>query len=93
MCGSCALGMALVAAGRASALVQPPQSPWDWAAGRLLVEEAGGQVLFFELKNGNVVTVESVTAVHYDQNKRSVGFVAGESTLVRQIMDCLQLET
>jgi myo-inositol-1(or 4)-monophosphatase len=44
--GSCALGLGLVAAGRIDALIQPPQSPWDYSAGKVLVEEAGGRFFF-----------------------------------------------
>ncbi|CAN5142407.1 inositol monophosphatase family protein [soil metagenome] len=42
--GSAALDLAWVAAGRVDAYIETIASPWDWAAGRLLVEEAGGRV-------------------------------------------------
>lgn len=42
--GSAALDLAWVAAGRIDAYVEFGLSPWDWAAGRLLVQEAGGVV-------------------------------------------------
>lgn len=42
--GAAALEMAYVAAGRVSAYAQFRLSAWDIAAGRLLVEEAGGRV-------------------------------------------------
>ncbi|MEK6887730.1 MAG: inositol monophosphatase family protein, partial [Candidatus Aenigmatarchaeota archaeon] len=50
--GSCALPLGLVACGKADALIEPLQSPWDWAAGKLLVEEAGGVLLFYEMDKG-----------------------------------------
>lgn len=40
--GSAALDLAWVAAGRLDGYWERGLQPWDWAAGRLLVEEAGG---------------------------------------------------
>jgi myo-inositol-1(or 4)-monophosphatase len=40
--GSCALGLAHVAAGRLDLYYHPSAFPWDYAAGWLLVQEAGG---------------------------------------------------
>jgi myo-inositol-1(or 4)-monophosphatase len=42
--GSAALDLAWCAAGRVDAYVEFGLAPWDWAAGSLLVREAGGQV-------------------------------------------------
>ncbi len=42
--GSAALDLAWTAAGRLDGYLEAGLSPWDWAAGRLLVTEAGGQV-------------------------------------------------
>lgn len=42
--GSAALDLAYVACGRLDAFVERGLKPWDFAAGILLVEEAGGQV-------------------------------------------------
>ncbi len=42
--GSAALDLAYVACGRLDAYVEFGLAPWDWAAGRLLVTEAGGTV-------------------------------------------------
>jgi myo-inositol-1(or 4)-monophosphatase len=50
--GSAALDLAYVAAGRAEAFWELTLSPWDMAAGIILVEEAGGKVTdFFGEKN------------------------------------------
>ncbi len=43
-CGSAALSLCYVAAGRLDGYLHLALSPWDVAAGALLVEEAGGQV-------------------------------------------------
>ena len=40
--GAAALDLAWVAAGRLDAYYERGVKPWDWAAGRLLVTEAGG---------------------------------------------------
>lgn len=42
--GSAALDLAWTAAGRVDAYVEHGLNPWDWAAGNLLVTEAGGAV-------------------------------------------------
>jgi myo-inositol-1(or 4)-monophosphatase len=42
--GSAALDLAWVAAGRVDGYTESFGEPWDWAAGRLMVEEAGGRV-------------------------------------------------
>src|ERR1035437_8455324 len=46
-CGSAALDLAYVAAGRLDAFWEFNLNPWDTAAGYLLVEEAGGQMTGF----------------------------------------------
>lgn len=43
-CGSAALDLAYVAAGRVDAYLEFGLFRWDWAAGKLLVTEAGGEV-------------------------------------------------
>jgi len=42
--GSAALDLAYVAAARVDAYCEAGGNPWDWAAGRLLVSEAGGRL-------------------------------------------------
>ena len=42
--GSAALDLSWLAAGRLDGYYERGLKPWDWAAGRLLVEEAGGAV-------------------------------------------------
>lgn len=59
--GTAAMDLAYVACGRTGGFFEPKLSPWDFAAGQLLVREAGGQVTDFagealELsKRGSVV--------------------------------------
>jgi myo-inositol-1(or 4)-monophosphatase len=42
--GSCCLSLAAIAEGRFDALICNGAGPWDWAAGQVIVEEAGGWV-------------------------------------------------
>lgn len=59
--GSAALDLAYVACGRTGGFFEPCLRPWDFAAGMLLVEEAGGKITNFAgeplnfLKKGSVV--------------------------------------
>jgi myo-inositol-1(or 4)-monophosphatase len=58
--GSAAMDLAWVAAGRFDGYVEHGLSPWDMAAGSLLVREAGGYVTDAEggkrmLETGNIV--------------------------------------
>jgi myo-inositol-1(or 4)-monophosphatase len=46
--GAAALDLAWLAAGRVDAFFERGLKHWDWAAGRLLVEEAGGAVAWLE---------------------------------------------
>ncbi|MBI2631597.1 hypothetical protein HYW75_01185 [Candidatus Pacearchaeota archaeon] len=87
--GSCALPLGLVASGRADVLIQPPQCPWDWVAGKLLVEEAGGSVLFYEMESKKIKFLDKLEPKHYHPEKRAVGFIAGNKKLVSDIMDLM----
>ena len=55
--GSAALDLAWVAAGRADGFWEFKLSPWDVAAGRLLVEEAGGKVTDFAGKRWSALEI------------------------------------
>ena len=46
--GSAAIDLSYVAAGRFDSFWEVSLNPWDYAAGRLLIEEAGGMVTNFE---------------------------------------------
>jgi myo-inositol-1(or 4)-monophosphatase len=46
--GAAALDLAMVAAGRIDGYYERGLRPWDWAAGRLAVTEAGGTVVELE---------------------------------------------
>ena len=87
--GSCALALGLVAAGKADALVQPLQPPWDYAAGRCIVEQAGGVFLFYEIQDNRIIPIEKLEPRHYNPKERAVGFVAGNRGIAEQIMDKL----
>lgn len=59
--GSCALTLGLVAEGRLDAYaIDYPLAEWDWEAGKLIVEEAGGR---FTL-DGDLLVASNGTAIH-----------------------------
>lgn len=60
--GAAALELAYVACGRLSGFAQYQLSPWDFAAGTLLVAEAGGQVSRFDGSPLSMQTASSVLA-------------------------------
>ncbi len=64
-CGSAAIDLSYVACGRADGFWEFGLSPWDIAAGSLIVEEAGGRVTDVELgsrhiETGNVLASNSL---------------------------------
>ena len=79
---TCALGLAYLATGKADALVQPVHSPWDWAAGYPLVEEAGGKFQFYHYRDGRVVAMNVPDVLSYDPVRRNTAFIAGAPALV-----------
>jgi len=83
MNGSCVLPLSLIAAGKIDALVQPVQSVWDYAAGKVLVEEAGGVIQFYEMDSkGNCIPIKKLELKHYNPDKKNVGFIAGNKIIV-----------
>jgi myo-inositol-1(or 4)-monophosphatase len=60
--GSAALDLAYVASGRFDGFWEPKLSPWDVAAGLLLVEEAGGRTSDFAGGTERLLTGEEVVA-------------------------------
>ena len=63
--GSAALDLAYVACGRFDGFWELKLSPWDVAAGAIIIEEAGGKITDFEGKNnyiwtGNVVASNAI---------------------------------
>lgn len=60
--GTAAMDLAYVACGRTGGFFEPRLSPWDFAAGQLLVREAGGMVTDFAGKTLNLSARGSVVA-------------------------------
>lgn len=73
--GSAALDLAYIAAGRFDAYWEAALSPWDMAAGIVLVREAGGFVS--DLKGGDTML-------------KSGGIIAGNDALYRKLGDLLK---
>ena len=62
MTGSAALEICFVAAGRADGFAEIRLHPWDFAAGKLIVEEAGGKTSTFAGKKLNFTESQSFAA-------------------------------
>ena len=63
-------------------------------AGKVLVEEAGGKIIFYEMsQNGRVydsiAPVKKLDPKHYNPDERTLGFVAANEKLAEQIMNML----
>lgn len=88
--GSCALGLASVAAGKVGAFVQPVQKSWDWFAGFPLVEEAGGKFQFYHYRDGSsIMLLDKPDDLAYISSNPDVGFIAGNPEMVRKLTDLL----
>jgi len=57
--GAAAFDLALLAAGRLDGYYERGLKPWDWAAGRLLVTEAGGTVVELEDEPAGLVAAST----------------------------------
>ena len=75
--GAAALDLCSVAAGRAGLYAELRTSLWDYAAGKLIVEEAGG-----------VCLAEDGSALPFTGEKSSV--LAGSRETVREYLECLR---
>lgn len=87
--GSCALGLAFVAAGRINAMIQPAQRPYDWGAGYPLVEEAGGEFRFYHYRDGNIVLLDGPDFLSYDPGGLRTAFMAGDPKMVDWLFELL----
>jgi myo-inositol-1(or 4)-monophosphatase len=64
MIGTAAIDLASVACGRAEALVNSSTHPWDIEAGKLLVQEAGGQTTILQRYQSKPLSIYSNTLLH-----------------------------
>lgn len=62
--GSAAIDLSYVAAGRLDGFFERGLNPWDFAAGAILVQEAGGYVTRLELDSTRPILVAGGPAVH-----------------------------
>lgn len=92
--GSCALGVATVVAGKAEAIVQPHQWPWDWATAATLVPVAGGKVIWYHYRSGQLVQLAEPDLPAYSRTNRTdrggLGFIAGCPDIVDWLWQRLQ---
>lgn len=75
--GSAALDLAYVACGRTGGFFESLLSPWDFAAGMLLVREAGGQVTDYAGAPLNLLRRGSVVATNGKVHEELRGLVNG----------------
>ncbi len=64
MIGTAATDLAYLASGRADALINHAQTPWDIEAGKLLLLEAGGKITTKQRENNEALLIYSNGAVH-----------------------------
>lgn len=79
--GSAALDLAYVAAGRFDAFWEVTLKAWDIAAGKLLIQEAGGKITRFdgsEIKDLNEGTVIASNKLLHEQITKSIHIVDAE---------------
>ena len=74
--GAAALDLAWIAAGRGDAYAEASLHPWDWSAGTLLVEEAGGRVSHVDVDYGGEVR-STIVAAGPATHDRVLGLLAG----------------
>lgn len=87
---SCALGLAQVALGQKTAMIQPHQGPWDYMAGIQMVLEAGGAVTFYHYRSGKLEFLMFPDPPSFNPKIRNLGFIAGSPRAVEEIMELLQ---
>jgi len=87
---SCALGLAQVALGQKTAIIQPHQGPWDYIAGIPMVLEAGGAVVFYHYRSGNLEFSSHPDLPSFNPKIRNLGFIAGSHRAVEEIIELLQ---
>lgn len=58
--GSAAIELSYVACGRIEAYIEPELKPWDYAAGLLIIEEAGGSIVTFDGEKIDITKNSSV---------------------------------
>lgn len=88
--GSCVLGLALLAAGKIDAFIQPVQCPWDYFAGAPIVHAAGGVVQFYHYRSGKITLVTKPGIADFSPSKRALGFIAGHPKVVRWLIRLLR---
>jgi myo-inositol-1(or 4)-monophosphatase len=70
--GSAAIRLAYIAAGRIDAYVEFGMWPWDWAAGAILVLEAGGKVTNFQGKTFQIYKDREIVASNGKFHKKII---------------------
>ncbi len=62
--GSAAIRLAYIAAGRMDAYIEFGMHPWDWAAGAIILQEAGGKITDFKGKTFHIYRDREIVATN-----------------------------
>jgi myo-inositol-1(or 4)-monophosphatase len=87
--GSCAVGLAMVFAGKVDVSIPTVQKPWDWFAGYPLVEEAGGKFQFYHYREGKIEPLAKPDLAGYTPDRPNLAFIAGNPKLVDWLFELL----
>lgn len=88
---SSAVSLGCVAAGALDFLLQPTQFPWEFVAGKPIVERAGGTMLFYEMTKKRITRVNKLEPRHYNPEHRATAFIAaGNEYLAETIFSELE---
>jgi myo-inositol-1(or 4)-monophosphatase len=73
--GSAALALAYVAAGKLDGFWMNNLYPWDWSAGKILVEEAGGKITSYSNKGKIYSEPANILASNHKIHKEMLSFI------------------
>jgi myo-inositol-1(or 4)-monophosphatase len=77
--GSCALGLALVAAGKSETIIQPNQFGWDYSAGLALNKLKNHTVILYNYRGGKITRMPKLDQTSFDPDKRQTGFIVSSN--------------
>jgi len=70
--GSAAIRLAYIAAGRMDAYIEFGMHPWDWAAGAIILQEAGGKITDFKGKTFHIYRDREIVATNGKLHSQSI---------------------
>lgn len=70
------VSLAYVAAGAVDFILQPIQAPWEFGAGKPIVEMASGKMIFYEMTDDKITRLDHLEPRHYYPRDRTTAFIA-----------------